>query len=229
MTTTTSQWGEPDGTASFDMNETLTAASLAIPKLPPWAKSHLRRANQGWVWGTDGLLSPWAVYSLLGEAVPPLLPSLLEAERPDFWLFGHTGYGVNSCALGLVMRWGPLFIAQQHFWGGGFPGPQDTEYVNDATTTWNSTVTSLDGVDDGRLRVAVLFSSLRGYAELWIRDDTSSVSMGGISLPHWSRLWAQGRLDTDVAGLFDLHFHDDTIVAIGAGHLLALVTPMVTP
>ena len=216
------EWADPDGTALADFARTLTRASLAKPVVPKALIPRLRSSLDGWAWSTDSGLDSMGVYSIFGEAGPPQLEAWLADNRGDFWMFGHRGHGVNSYAIGLVARVGPLFIAQQCGWGGAYMGSDEGPLVDAATQTWNETLDSLNGFDDEELHVAVLYSNYRAYAMLLVRDPSSTSSSSSTDLPlGWSPLYANDR--HDMSTLEALHFSDEPAIALGAAHLSCLM------
>ena len=219
-------WGDVDGTAFDDMLLTLTEVGLSVPFVPAWAEASLRRSDFGWAWGTDARISPWAVYSLVGDLFPSPLPGLLEADQPDFWMFGHRGYGINSCGAGLLVRQGPLLLIQQHLWGGGYmDNDWATAALNEATELWAGTASYLGAMPPSDLRVAVLFCGYRGMVELWVRDHAASQQLdhfAEVRVPGWRALWSLANNDEPRA-LFDLHLHEDEAVVIAAQHLTSLL------
>jgi len=216
------EWDEPDGTALADLARELTQASLLKPITPRSLIPELRTSVDGWAWSTDSDLDSMGVYSIFGEAGPPQLEVCLADNRGDSWMFGHRGHGINSYGIGLVARVGPLFIAHQSGWGGAYMGPEDTDQVDAATQSWNATLESLEGCHDDDLEVAVLFSNYRAYAMLLVRDPTNTASSTSSEIPPgWSPLYANDR--HDISTLHDLHFADESAVALGAAHLSCLV------
>lgn len=216
------EWLKPTKIALSDMTQTLAGASLARPMVPPNLISQLRKNRDGWAWSTDPRISSWAVYSIFGEAASSPLEQCLDPKQSDFWMFGHRGHGMNSYGIGVVARVGPLFIAHQHGWGGVFMSERAGEFVDSATQSWNETLTSLGSDDLGRLRVAVLYSSYRQYAMLWVKDEASGHgTVRNEVTPGWSVLWSQE--NHTFKSLFDLHFDDDLAIAIGAAHLTCLI------
>lgn len=217
-----SEWQEPDDSALTDLTRQLSQASLAVPMVPPNLASQLRSSHVGWAWSTDPSINSWSVYSIFGEVEPSPLQQCLHPDQSDFWMFGHRGYGVNSYGIGVVSRVGPLFVAHQHGWGGAYMRETASESVDAATQSWNETLSSLGSEDLRDLHVAVLFSSYRRYAMLWVRDESQSEDLtNSYVIPGWSCLWS--REDDEFQTLFDLHFVDDLAIAIGAGHLTSLL------
>lgn len=216
------EWLKPTKIALADMTRTLAGASLARPMVPPNLIPHLRKNRDGWAWSTDPHINSWAVYSIFGEAASSPLEQCLDPGQSDFWMFGHRGYGMNSYGIGVVARVGPLFIAHQHGWGGIYMSERAGDFVDAATQSWNETLTSLGSADLGQLRVAVLYSSYRQYAMLWVKDEARGQGTTHKDVtPGWSVLWS--RETNTFENLFDLHFDNGLAIAIGAAHLTCLI------
>jgi hypothetical protein len=169
--------------------------------------------------------------ALFDEAAPKPIELMLSATQTDFWLTGQRGHGLNSYGFGLVARVGPLFVAHQHLWGGVYvDGELATSMVNGGISAWNSTLDAVTPSINESLRVAVVYSNYRDYAQIWVRGEESSAPESSESLElapaGWSTLWKAGGED-DVAQLWDLHHHEDVVIAIAAGHLNSLLTARV--
>lgn len=219
---TQDEWLEPSKEALADMTRTLARASLERPMVPQELIPRLRKNRDGWAWSTDSAINSWAVYSMFGEAAISPLERCLASEQSNFWMFGHRGYGANSYGIGLVARVGPLFVAHQHGWGGAYMSEKAGRSVDAATQSWNETLRTIDFSEPEPLRVAVLYSSYRQYAMVWVNDGVSDRGRIHENIPAgWSTLWSDEN-DT-FESLFDLHFDDDVVVAIGAAHLTCLI------
>jgi hypothetical protein len=214
-------WLEPDGTAFPDMASTLSNEGIEIPAVPEWAQPALRRSAEGWAWGTDESLSPWLVYSFLGEIIPGSIDALLDSTRPDFWIFGNRGHGANSMGAGLLARCGPIFIAQQVAWGGAHMDTGgSTERLNAATRIWQFAQPDLGRLAEEPLRVAVLFSDFRDIAELWVLGDScESSSDDSLLTDDWEIWWTS---DDDVDELEYLSYDTDDAIALAARYLRQL-------
>jgi hypothetical protein len=231
------EWLEPAPDTLSTMIATLTSEGIDSPTVPRWLAHQLREHGDGWVWGTEPAINPWAVYSLFDEvalfdeAAPKPIELMLSATQTDFWLTGQRGHGLNSYGFGLVARVGPLFVAHQHLWGGVYvDGELATSMVNGGISAWNSTLDAVTPSINESLRVAVVYSNYRDYAQIWVRGEESSAPESSESLElapaGWSTLWKAGGED-DVAQLWDLHHHEDVVIAIAAGHLNSLLTDRV--
>jgi hypothetical protein len=214
------------------MIATLTSEGIDSPTVPRWLAHQLREHGDGWVWGTEPAINPWAVYSLFDEvalfdeAAPKPIELMLSATQTDFWLAGQRGYGLNSYGFGIVSRVGPLFVAHQHGWGGVYMDEDRmTAMVNSGIDAWNSTLNAIAGSINEPLRVAVVYSDYRNYAEIWVRGEapTSYSSETRVIAPAgWTTFWKAGG-ENDVTELMELHHHDDIVIAIAAGHLESLI------
>lgn len=217
-------WHLPDEDAFADMRNTLERAGLTVPVLPSNLLAGLRRSVRGWAWGTDPELSPWSVYSINGELFPSPIPLCLEHGRPDFWMFGHRGYGVNSMGAGLLARQGPLFVFQQHPLGGGYMDPElTTARLNAASMVWAETAARLETMPPSDLRVAVWFSAFRNIADVWIRSPESEEADQDRLVPRGWRSLLKGPPEHRMALLRLLRLDDDPVLALAAEHLLGLL------
>ncbi len=228
-----SEWKQPESDTLSKMNETLEQSQLVPPIVPRWMAQDLREHSEGWAWSTDPEIDPWAVYSLFGEASEPQLERLLEPQRPDFFLTGHRGHGINSYGFGVVARIGPLFVAQQHGWGGVY---MDENYsranVNGANEIWGTTMRAVTRLLNEELRIAVIYSRFRGHAQIWQRTggthspddgiDWVLVSSEKLRLPEWSVLVSDGR-DAGRDHLVSLVDNPDLALALAARYLLELL------
>jgi len=220
-------WLKPSPKAFQKMRDQLANEAISVPNVPRWLSHQLREHRDGWAWATDPQIDPWAVYSLFGEAAPSQLDALLSSSQPDFWLAGQRGHGINSYGFGVVSRVGPLFVAHQHGWGGVYmDAERATSMVNGGLSAWNSTLDAVSASINESLRVAVVYSDYRNYAQIWVRGEESSAPESSESLElaptGWSTLWKAGG-ENDVAELWDLHHHEDVVIAIAAGHLNSLL------
>jgi hypothetical protein len=226
------EWLEPAPDTLSTMFETLASEGIDRPDVPRWLAHQLREHGDRWAWGTEPAINPWAVYSLFDEvalfdeAEPKPIELMLSATQPDFWLAGQRGYGLNSYGFGIVSRVGPLFVAHQHGWGGVYEDAERaTSMVNGGIGAWNSTLNAIAGSINESLRVAVVYSDYRNYAEIWIPGEAHSPhsSETRMTAPAgWTTFWTSGG-ENDVAELMELHHHDDIVIAIAAGHLESLI------
>ena len=225
-------WLNASPDAASNMLETLNSEGIDLPKVPRWLEHQLREHGDGWVWGTEPALNPWVVYSLFDEVAlfdkdaPRPIEQMLSSTQPDFWLAGQRGHGVNSYGFGVVSRIGPLFVAHQHGWGGAYmDAVRATAIVNSGIDAWNATLDAGAGSINESLRVAVVYSDYRAYAEIWVHGDApvpDSSEPLVLAPSGWTALWKATR-ENDIAELWDLHQHDDIVVAIAAGHLTSLL------
>jgi hypothetical protein len=98
--------------------------------------------------------------------------------------------------------------------------------VNGGISAWNSTLDAVTPSINESLRVAVVYSNYRDYAQIWVRGEESSAPESSESLElapaGWTTFWKAGG-ENDVTELMELHHHDDTVIAIAAGHLNSLL------
>lgn len=194
--------------ALAEMQSVLGEAGLWTPPIPSVLVPSLRAAH--WIWGTNTELSSWAVHCDPWDEHMGVLPRCLE-DFGDFWMFGHRGHSSEGFRIALIVRFGPLFLFQQHGWGGNCLDRRSHEYktsvVNFATRCWISTLSELEG-HGGPVRCVVVSTDQR--TELLMRPLWRPVQLGSRA-NQWD-------------GLRQLAESDDAVLAIAACHLLSLLT-----
>jgi hypothetical protein len=214
-----------DGFAAYtDMVSTLTGSRLLTPPVPTPLAGSLTAHN--WAWTTTTELFCEAVYFNAFD----VLDRCLDDSFGDFFLFGHRGHGANSYGMGMLARFGGIFVAQQHSYGGMYMEPGTETPINNANQAWAQLLDQLPGGQQP-CTVAVVYSSYRGGqciisnhsddAELAIVKDTSNLPAG------WKYLYAANAFNDHDQGLFHLDRLRTTgrpLTRVAADHLWRLVS-----
>jgi hypothetical protein len=223
-------WMTPTPETVIQMSTTIKVEKLVAPKIPRWMQHDLRVSTDGWAWSTSSKFNSWAVYALYGEAGPRQLEEMVSDDQPDFLMFGHRGYGMNSYGFGIVARVGPIFISQQHGWGGVYMDEkQSRAALNSGIRVWNRTATMVAPLIAEPLRVAITYSSYRGYAQLLTLgqhdldvESSQQSRRGGFDLKDWS-LVTEKKSPNFGDDLRSLRRGNDRALAVAASHLSRLV------
>ena len=168
------------------MTQTLEVEQIHAPTLPAFVVDRVGRPVmpelwQSWAWRSDEEIEPTWCH----RGVPSAQRTVLDR----YWMFAHSGIGLNSHAIGLVCRSGPLLLELQAGWGGETMDLDlSTASVNAIIDTWNrwwpEVEAALSAIDAQEIKVAVVFSHLR----------TSSVQVRP-GAPEWLAHSARSLLD----------------------------------
>lgn len=246
----TDLWSEPHKERLDEMTEALSRRGMVVPRIPESLASRLMQFDRQFIWSTSRNVEHYDVYFILRNQDPSTLIDYLSPDKEDFVLLGATGHGMNSYGFGIVARIGPLFVAQQDGWGGVYSSnPNRVDEVNRSTEAWNLTCATLEESSRDEIRVAILYSSYRGYAQIWVKEPDGNHAPHSanffhmINLPYGEELRAKYNMagpkmydellpwnvveDGAGEGLADrldqLATGADPIVAIAARHLRALL------
>ena len=146
------------------MQRTLLAEHLTSPVLPAFVvdsvgKPVMADLWQPWAWRSDEEFDlNWCYRGVPGPQA---------AVKDRYWAFAHRGHGLNSYAIGLVCRSGPLLVELQTAWGGTYSDPdRATAAANAMVEIWNRWWPLVEGelalVDESEISVTVGFSDVRG-------------------------------------------------------------------
>jgi hypothetical protein len=168
-------WLEPRGEYD-DLYKGLSKAGLIVPFIPEHLRPKLRSYDGAPVWSTSNEVDPYDIYQLFFYHEPEKPIKYLQPNGEDFLMMGRAGR--TAAFTGIIARFGPLFVAQTTSWFGAQTGlvPSRVDSANRCNEAWNTTVASLFPFAHEQLRVAVVYSEPRGYAQIWKRVPDGTVA-----------------------------------------------------
>jgi hypothetical protein len=145
---------------------TFGESGLSVPPIP---KSHQERLiTQGkWFWSTRPDITAMNMYRFR------YAKEIVSGPVDDYSAVSHSGHGVNSYSINVSIVKGPLAVVFQHPWGGVYARPV-MEFARIAACFFEMRLlfdSTLANCDDTTLAHLVTWSSFRGVAQYWAKNE----------------------------------------------------------
>jgi hypothetical protein len=141
-------------------------AGLSVPPIPKNHQERLIRQGE-WSWSTRADINSFEMYRF------HYVKEILTGPVDEYSAVSHSGHGVNSYSINVSIVKGPLAVLFQHSWGGVYNEPA-TEFARLATSFAEMRflfTSAHQNCDDNNLAHLVTWSSFRGVAEYWAKND----------------------------------------------------------
>ena len=151
------------------MIRTFAENSMTSPLVPSHLLTSLIGYENDWCWKAR---SPWDSFTcyMLGMGEDDRVPSdYLNEGDGDYFMCAHRGHGINSFGLGIIARFGGVFISQQTGYGGVYM-ENANEYVDAHMKAYNTHIAPLE-TRSSALDTGIVFSDYRVDATIFTTDS----------------------------------------------------------